>query len=121
MIRLLLDENLRAESIWNAILAARESIPFDIIRVGDHTGPPLGIDDARLLNWAAAAQQRILVSFDKRTLPQQLHDLLASGGHSPRIVFLSKHLTLSEMSEYLQLIATSSSADEWADTYRFIP
>lgn len=120
MLRLLLDENLRAESFWNAIQAAVAIAPIDIVRVGDENGPARGIDDGSLLDWAAA-ERRILVSFDKRTLPEHLRDTLDAGGHSPGIVFLSPRLTLPEMVEYLQLIATSPSADEWADTYRFIP
>ena len=120
MVRLLLDENIRAESIWNAVGATMESFPFDIIRVGDHNGPPLGIDDAHLLEWAAV-EQRLLISYDKRTLPQHLHDHVSSGGHSPGIVFMSKRLSPVELAEYFLLIATSSTPNEWADTYRFIP
>ena len=120
MLRLLLDENMRAESLWSAIQTVVEMSPFDIVRVGDEAGPPLGIDDAHLLDWAAA-EQRLLVSCDKRTLPSHLRNLLASGRRSPGIVFMTKQLVLSEMVEYLQLIATTTSADEWADTYRFIP
>ena len=120
MVRLLLDENMRAESIWNAIQAATETAPFDIIRVGDHSGPPLGINDTQLLDWAAV-KQRLLISYDKRTLPQHLYEYLATGGQSPGIVFISKRLSPTEIAEYLQLIATSSTANEWANTYRFIP
>ena len=120
MVRVLLDENMRAESIWNAVRAAMETSPFDIIRVGDHNGPPLGIDDAQLLDWATV-EQRLLVSYDKQTLPQHLHDHVSSGGHSPGIVFMSKRLSPVELAEYFLLIATSSTPNEWADTYRFIP
>ena len=68
MLRLLLDENLRAESFWSAIQTAAAIVPLDIVRVGDDDGPALGIGDGPLLDWAAA-ERRILVSFDKRTLP----------------------------------------------------
>ena len=119
MLRLLLDENMRADSLWKAVQATMKAVPFDIVRVGDD-GPPLGIADVELVQWAAA-EQRILISFDKRTLPKLLLDLVTSGHHTPGIVFMSRNLALSEMAEYLQLIAVSSSADEWADTCRFIP
>lgn len=119
MLRLLLDENMRSDSLWKSVQAKRKAIPFDIVRVGND-GPPLGIADADLVQWAAV-EQRILISFDKRTLPKHLLDVVASGHHSPGIVFMSRKLALSEMAEYLQLIAVSSSADEWADTCRFIP
>ena len=120
MLRLLLDENKRSESYWMAIQAAITLVQFDVVRVGDENAPARGTDDGLLLDWVAA-EQRILISFDKRTLPKHLNDILANGGHSPGIIFLSQRQTPTEIAEYLQLVASSSTADEWADTYRFIP
>ena len=121
-IPLLLDENLRDRGLWAALSQhnATSNEALDVVRVGDPDGPPLGIRDPELIAWAAA-NGRILVGWDKSTLPGHLADFLNVGNQSPGVIFLRTDLTRTAILELLILITHASEAGEWANTYRWIP
>jgi hypothetical protein len=90
MLKILLDENLRSNALWQAIGTWRETMghaySLDILRVGDSSAPPLGTQDVELLE-AAASLGRIIVSEDKTTLPSYLQALI-SRQPSPGLIIL---------------------------------
>lgn len=83
MLKFLIDENLRNRAIWQAIVDWQinlgQSYPLDAVRVGESPGPPTGTLDADLLKFCAA-EDRILVSRDKKTLVDELARQLQTEG-----------------------------------------
>ena len=68
----------------------------------------------------AEGEDRIIISHDKRTLGDHLADHLAAGRHSPGILVLRPG-RLSDLGEYLVMVAFASDAAEWRDQLRFVP
>lgn len=113
--RFLADENLEP-SILRGMLLREPTI--DIV-----TAPAagtLGLKDPPLLA-AAAEMNRILVSFDKRTLPGHFADFLVSGRHSPGIILLARKASIGRLIDALLLVWGASSHDEWRDTITRLP
>jgi hypothetical protein len=101
-LRYRVDENLRGP-LWNALQRARlsDGSPVNAICVGDDDAPPLSTLDPELLLWAER-HDRILVSRDKRSLPQYLDD-------HPIVI------------EYLLLAAECSELQEWRNRIQYLP
>jgi hypothetical protein len=117
----LLDEHHRGV-LWRYI--QRHNVrtafhPLDVVRVGDPEGLPLGAHDSEILA-CADRERRILVSYDRATLPGHLTDHIASGHTSPGI-FLTRAAPLAEIVEFLVAVAYASEAVEWENQVTFIP
>lgn len=117
----LFDEHLRGP-FWRAIEShnRNETDIVDAICVGDVTELPLGISDAEILQWAEH-ERRILVSFDRSTLPAHLEDHLKSGRESPGIFLIRRTSTISEVVHFLVLAAHASEPEEWANRVEYVP
>ena len=117
----LLDENLPGRVV-RAIQRHNLTgeLLLDIVRVGDLPELPLGADDSMVLLWAESAN-RILISEDKHTLPNHLETHLAAGRHSPDVFLVRPATRLSDLIEYLALIAHLTERFEWQDRVTFIP
>lgn len=122
MLAFLLDENTHGGLAKAFRRRARlGTLPaVDVIRVGDPNGPPLGIQDTELMIWAEE-HDRIIVSHDKRTLPGHLQKFLASGRHSPGILFLKPGTGIGQLIDELVLISEACTPDEFRDRVQFIP
>ena len=116
----LLDENQRG-LLWDVIQRhnARGVDPLDAVRVGDLPELPLGRQDPDILLWAEA-QERILVTFDKSTMPGHLADHLAGGHHCPGIFMVSRTSRPLEVLEFLILAAYASEPAEWRDWIKYV-
>jgi len=121
-LKLLLDENLRHESIWSAILNRNltSKLTLDVVRGGDEGMPALSTTDDELLAWAAN-NDRILVSLDERSLPVELKRRREAGQNSPGVIFLRKQLGTMEVVDLFELITYATEPAEWADTCRWQP
>jgi hypothetical protein len=121
-IALVLDENLRFASVWNAIAKhnQRGTNVLDVVRVGDEGCPPLGSRDALILEWASI-QNRVLVSQDAKSLPGALADLIQRGTVSPGIVLLRKGLNIAQILECLIRVAHVSQPHEWTNAVHWLP
>lgn len=120
-LRYLLDENQRG--VLRQVIQrhnARGIDLLDVVCVGDIDELPLGVNDPTILNWAEQ-EQRILITFDKSTMPVYLANHLAEGRHSPGIFMLSRDSRPPEVLEFLVLAAFASDPEEWRDTIRYIP
>ena len=117
----LLDENLPGRVV-RAIQRHNLTgeLPLDAVRVGDLPELPLGADDSMVLLWAESAN-RILISEDKHTLPNHLENHLAAGRHSPGVFLVRPATSLSDLIEYLALVAHLTEPFEWQDRVTFIP
>jgi hypothetical protein len=93
---------------------------LDVVRVGDDAVLPLGTLDPVILRWGEE-NGRILVSFDKSTLPRHLAEHLAAGHHCPGIFMVSGSSRPPDILEFRVLAAHASDAAEWQDTIRYVP
>jgi hypothetical protein len=120
MLKYLFDENLRGP-YWHAALrhGVRTGYPIDATRVRDPAGLPLGTDDPSILLWAER-ESRILVSFDRATLPVHLAAHLAAGHHSPGIFALRRRAPIVVVVDFLMLAAHASDPSEWQDRIEYL-
>jgi len=116
----LVDENLRG-MLWRFIRRhnAAGTFRLDALRVGDPSDLALGSDDPSILLWAER-QGRIIISQDERTMPAHLANHLSRGHQSPG-VFLTRHVPIPEIVEFLVCAAYASEASEWENQVIFIP
>jgi len=86
------------------------------------TAPALGlhgVPDPDVL--AMAAQQgRVLVSHDRRTLPDHFREFIASQT-SPGIIIISQKLSIVRAAELLHLLWAASEAEEYANIIYDLP
>jgi Domain of unknown function (DUF5615) len=115
------DEHLPG-ALWKAIQQhnAAGVDPVDAVRVGDPPGLPRGTKDPALLQWAEQAG-RILLSFDKKTLPGHLTDHLQAGHHSPGIFLIRRRATIPQVVAFLVLAAHASDPATWQDQVVRVP
>jgi Domain of unknown function (DUF5615) len=120
-LRFVLDENQRG-LLWRTIVRHNQlgAYLLDVVCVGDPPDLPLGSTDADILRWSER-EQRILVTFDKSTLPQHLAAHLQGGRHSPGVFMLRRSSRPSQAVAHLALVAYASEAWEWQDRIEFIP
>jgi hypothetical protein len=120
-LRFVFDEHLRGP-LWRAVQRhnVRNQDPIDVIRVGDLSDLPLGIDDASLLVWSEH-QGRLLVTCDKHTMPGHLASHLAGGSRSPGVFMLRPGWSVSNVIAFLVLATYASEDHEWQDRIEYIP
>ncbi|NJN53530.1 MAG: DUF5615 family PIN-like protein [Anaerolineae bacterium] len=78
-----------------------------------------GLNDADVLK-EAAAQGRILVSHDRRTMPGHFAQFILSAS-SPGLLIVSQKLSVSRVAEDLMLIWLASEPEEWLNRIRSLP
>jgi predicted nuclease of predicted toxin-antitoxin system len=97
----------------------RREPTLDIVRaqdVGLRT-----VSDPDILEWAAS-EGRILVTHDKRTMPDFAYDRVRAGLPMPGVLLIedqSNHV--GDMVEEILLVAHCSEQHEWADQVRWLP
>ena len=117
----MLDEHLRGP-LWRAIQRhnARAEDPIDVARVGDPPGLPLGSDDAAVLAWAER-ERRILVTWDKNTIPTHLAGAPRRRSPVTRDLHDAPGVSVRSVVELMVLAAYASEDDEWQDRIEHIP
>jgi hypothetical protein len=116
-LRFVLDENIRGvllDAIHRHNLVRPHEM-IDAVEVGDTNTVPLQTSDPEVLTWAEESN-RLLVSFDKRTLPRHLRDHLATGRHCPGILIPPPRPSLRRLVEALAAVAYASLPDEHRDS-----
>jgi hypothetical protein len=116
-IRYLLDENI--DPLFRAELSRREP-ELVVWRVGDPGAPPGSTLDPVILQWCEE-NGFILVTNNRRSMPQHLRDHLSKGQHVPGIFELSPNLSIGDTIEELLLIWSASNADEYRDMLIYLP
>jgi hypothetical protein len=79
-----------------------------------------GIPDPGVLA-LAAAEGRILVTSDLKTMPRHFGALLEGGASSAGVFLVKQHTPVANMIEALLLIWAASDADEWKNRILEIP
>ncbi len=114
-IQFLIDEDM-PRAVYHAIIRHNQKTrdTIEALCVGQVTAPPKGTSDPDLLIWTEE-EGRILVSYDKRTLPEHFAKHIAAGLHTPGIFIFKLHHSFPFIVEFLATIAHASTADEWLD------
>jgi hypothetical protein len=116
-IRYLLDENV--DPLFRTELL-RHQPEMIVWRIGDPTTPPRGSPDPDILRWCEA-NLFILVTNNRKSMPQHLQTHLAAGRHMPGIFELSPNMSIGEIIEELILIWFVSDIDEYRDKLLYLP
>jgi predicted nuclease of predicted toxin-antitoxin system len=120
-LKLLLDENLRIGSLWQAIQKQqRTDKRLDVLRIGDSDCLSLGAPDAEIIRYSAQAE-RIVVSRDLRTLGLELAEWINSGQRHPGIILLRLGLSVPQIIDLLVLVSYASDAEDWGGAIRWLP
>ena len=115
MLRLLADENFNGD-IVRALLLRQPDL--DIVRVPD-VGLT-GVDDPDILAWAAA-NDRIVLTHDRATLPDYAFERLAAGEKMPGVFILNDRFPIGEATREILLIVAVSEQPEWSDRVVYLP
>jgi len=115
--RYLLDEDT-PHAIRDQLL--RREPDMEILAVGDDTAPALGTPDPELLQWIER-EGYVLVSRNRRTLPQHLREHLETGSHVPGIFLLRRRYSLGQIIEDLMLIWDAGRPEEYRDRVEYLP
>ena len=104
--------------VRNRLLQRERNV--EVLAVGDETAPVIGTADAELLRWIEE-NGYILVSRNRRTLPQNLREHVKAGRHVPGVFLLRRQYPLSQVIEDLVLIWESGDPEEYQDQLIYLP
>lgn len=116
-VRFLLDENL-SPRLKVALLRLNPAI--DVRRVGDPDAPPLGTPDPDVLHHLDLFQ-RILVTDNRKSMPEHLEAHWASGGHIWGLFWVRSKIPIGQLAQELLLVWETTEAEEWIDRLDWIP
>ncbi|MBV9074248.1 MAG: DUF5615 family PIN-like protein [Acidobacteria bacterium] len=108
------DENLNSKIIAG-VLRREPGIDFQTAAAAKL----LGQSDIRVLEFCAA-NRRVLVSHDQRTIPAQFREFIKRS-ESPGVLIISQHLDLRQAIDELFLIWSSSEDREWINQMVRLP
>jgi predicted nuclease of predicted toxin-antitoxin system len=115
MLRWLADENLNGD-IVRGVLLRRPQVEFArVIDVGLR-----GVDDPAVLEWAAA-NDRIVVTHDRTTLPDFAFDHVRKNEPMPGVFVVNDRYPVGKAIEELLLLDECSQQQEWKDTVVYLP
>jgi hypothetical protein len=115
MIRLLADENFNGDIVRGLLLRRPD---FDIVRVQD-VGLS-GSDDAEILGWAAE-QDRILLSHDRASVPDDAYERIKAGDPMPGVFLLGARFPVGPAIQEILLIEACSEQWEWSGLVAHLP
>ena len=115
MLRLLADENFNGDIVRALLLRQRD---LDIVRVQD-VGLA-GVGDPDILAWAAA-NDRIILTHDRATLPDYAYERLAVGENMPGVFILNDRFPVGDATREILLITAVSEQPEWSDRVVYLP
>jgi hypothetical protein len=110
---------------------ADADLNFDIVRAVRQREPAIdfasasdarlqGVGDPDLLE-RAAIENRILVSHDRRTIPEHFRTRLAAGKSSPGVLIVSQGVAIGDAVDAIILIWSASQAEEWHNQIHHLP
>jgi hypothetical protein len=117
VVRYLLDEHV--DSTLRAQLLRHEP-DLVVWIIGDPGAPKRGTLDPDLLLWCEA-NDFLLVTNNRKSMPVHLQDHLAAGHHMPGILTLNPNMTLSATIDELLLIWGASEIEEYRDLLLYLP
>lgn len=113
----LLDEHLYP---WWRTAIRRRQPGLTVFHVGDPGAPPLQSPDPLLLEWCEA-NQCLLITNNRKSMPSHLADHLARGRHMPGILTVNLGIRIGMLANELALIAGAGLPDDFQDQIRHLP
>ena len=115
MLRLVSDENFNGDIVRGLILRHPD---IDLVRLQDMGLE--GLDDPAVLAWAAA-NNRILLTHDRATMPDFAYSRVAAGQPMPGVFVVNDRLPVRQAIDELLLIDACSEQAEWAGLVLYMP
>ena len=116
-VRFLLDENLSPRL---KLAVFRLNPQIDILRVGDLGAPAFGTGDPEILVYLERAQ-RILLTDNRASMPDHLEAHWNSNRFIWGLFWLRPKATIRELAEDIDLIWSTTEAEEWKNQLVWIP
>lgn len=88
--------------------------------IGDPNAPAKGTSDPDLLVWCEK-NGFVLITNNRKTMPNHLSDHLNTGHHLPEIFVVNENMSMGQIIGELILIAEASFEDEYQDRISFMP
>ena len=115
MIRFQADADLDHDIV---VAVRRRERAVDFASAAD--GGVVGLADQEVLE-IAAKQSRILITHDRRTMPDHFRNRLEIGKESPGVFIVSQFEPLGPVVEVLILVWSTSEPTEWHNQIRHLP
>ena len=115
MLRLFIDQDFDQDILRGLMRRVPE-----IDAVTAHQVDLSNATDQELLIWAAK-EQRIVLTHDRRTMPQHVADLLNAGQAIAGVIVVPRQLRIRQVIDELELIVTCSEEDERANAVWQLP
>lgn len=115
MVRFLADANLNHAIVTGCV---RREPALDFLSA--QAANLQAVDDREVLA-IAAAQDRVLVTHDFRTMPQHFAEFLAAGGSTPGVFLVKQSTPLALVIEELVLVWTASEPADWINRILEVP
>ena len=115
MLRLLIDQDLDHDILRALIRAIPQLDAVTAFEIGMAEAP-----DPQLLAWAAL-EGRVIVTHDRRTMPEHTADLMGAGKDVAGLFVVPRGLPLRQVIEDLELAITCSENAEWVNVVRYLP
>lgn len=115
MLRLASDENFNGDIIRGLLLRQPD---LDIVRVQDAALQEAG--DPTVLAWAAA-NHRVLLTHDRKTMPDFAYQRVAEGKHMPGLVVVNNRLPLGRAIDEILLLVQCTLEVEWEGSVFRLP
>jgi hypothetical protein len=79
-----------------------------------------GVPDPEVLE-RSANQNRILITHDRRTMPQHFRDRIGKGESSPGVFIVSQFGPIGPVLDVIVMVWAASEASEWRDQLFYLP
>jgi hypothetical protein len=115
MLRFLADQNFDGDIVRGLLRRLRD---LDVVTA--YEAHLMEASDPDLLEWAAD-QERVVLTHDRRTMPDYANERIRAGLRMCGVVVVPKRLPLAQVINDLELIAACSLEGEWEDKVQFLP
>jgi hypothetical protein len=114
-VRLLADENVPRPIVDGLLRRLPDLDIVSVVEVGLRGRP-----DPEILEWAAA-EGRILLTYDVRTIPGHANQRIAEGKRMPGVFFCRSSITARQAIEDLLILVGASDEEEWEGRVLHLP
>jgi Domain of unknown function (DUF5615) len=114
MVRFQADADLN-QIIVTALVRSNPAVDFRTAAVSSLKG----LNDLDVLA-LAAAEKRVLVAHDAKTMPWHFAEFIRSH-ESPGVIVVPQHLPVSTVVQELLLIASATSPEDWTNRICYLP
>ena len=115
--RFLLDEDIDPEV---RVQLQKKQPKIEVLVIGDPGAPSKSTSDPVILKWIERYNY-ILVTNNRRTMPDHFQNHLKTGGHVPGILIFRKKYAIRPILEMLEMIWAASDAEEYRNKIEYLP